>query len=122
MIKTEIKKQPKYTKNKTLVYFVRHGEREFVPDSSDDSSEKPGPGLNKNGKKQARIIAKEFIKIKGIDLLVSSSMKRAYETSSEIEKVLNLESKVCDKICEFNKIVWGGKYYNVNFWKHYLKS
>lgn len=114
-------KQPKYKEDKTLVYFVRHGERQFISDSSDDGSEKPGPGLNKNGKRQARAIAKRFMKIKGIDLLVSSSMRRAYETSKEIEKILNVDSKICDKICEFNKIVWKAKYYHINFWEHYLK-
>ena len=114
-------KNPKqYEKLKTLVFLVRHGDRIHIPRNHDLGLRIPGPGLSVLGKKQAKIIAKKFSKIKKeIDVLYSSNMARSIETAEEIGKAINKEPIIYDGISEFNKFLWERKIYHKHFWKHY---
>ena len=116
-----LKNPDQYQKGRTIVYFVRHGDR-LVPQDIRKMNNFPGPGLNKLGKKQAKAVAKEFAKLKDeIDVFISSGMTRALETAEEIGKKINKKPKICNELCEFNKFVWEGKFHKLNFWKHYFK-
>jgi broad specificity phosphatase PhoE len=117
-----LKNPSEYQKGKTFVYLVRHGDRIFIKGGKDEGLKKGGPGLSALGKKQAKSVAREFLKLKGsTDVFISSSMTRALETANEIGKVIKKKPKVYDELCEFNQIVMGRKYYHYNFWKHYFK-
>jgi len=110
-----IKNPTEYDKGKTIVYFVRHGERIHIPGTlpPHDFS------LNENGKKQAKNIAKEFSKIKGeIDVLYTSPMKRTYETAVEIGKEIGKKPKILLGFEEINK----PSNYPAIFSKHYWKN
>ncbi len=111
-----------YQKGKTIVYFVRHGDRIHIPNKKDIGLEEGGPGLSDLGKKQAKEVAKKFSRIKTeIDEMYSSDMNRAIETAEIIGKEINKKPKIIKGISEFNKIVWKNKFYRYKFWKHYLK-
>ena len=117
-----LKNPNKYTIGRTIVYFVRHGDRIHVPNSPDIGLQKVGPGLSALGKKQAKAIAKNMKKIKAeIDVLYSSNMKRAIETANIIGKAVGKKPKVVDGLSEFNNIVWSYKLYHHHFWKHFIK-
>jgi broad specificity phosphatase PhoE len=117
-----LKNPNKYQKGKTFVYLVRHGDRIFIEGGKDEGLKKIGPGLSALGKKQAKSVAKEFLKLKGsIDVFISSSMARALETAHEIGKVIKKKPKVYDELSEFNKIVIERRFYHYKFWKHYFK-
>ena len=113
-------KNPKeYEVGKTIVYFVRHGERES---QSIENSRIPGPGLTEKGKIEAKYIANSFKKIgKEVDIIYTSSMLRAQQTAEYISKAIHKKIHVCDELSEFNKFVWRGKIYHPKFWKHYSK-
>jgi len=107
---------------KTLVYFIRHGDRIHVSDSPGIGLRKGGPGLSVLGKKQARDIARDMKKIRSeIDVLYSSSMNRAIETASIIGKAIGKKPKVVDELSEFDRILWSGKLYHHHFWEHFIK-
>ena len=55
-----IKHPTDYQKGKTMVYFVRHGDRL----SPNGMPHHPGSGLSVLGKQQAKLLAKEFSKKK----------------------------------------------------------
>jgi len=116
-----LKNPDKYQKGRTIVYLIRHGERQFIPGAK-KGDEVPDAGLSALGKKQAKAVAKEFASLKGeIDVFVSSSMKRAIETAKEIGKTIKKKPKICPELSEFNQIVWKNKFYHPKFWKHYFK-
>jgi len=110
----------KFENGKTLVFFVRHGSRIHIPENPNLGLRIPGPGLSALGKKQAKLVAKKFSKIKDeIDFLYSSDMARAIETADEIGKEINKKPIICEGISEFNKFLWERKLYHKHFWKHY---
>ncbi len=112
----------KHEIGKTIVYFVRHGDRIHVKNSPHEGLKIPGLGLSKLGKKQAKSIAKKFSKIKNeIDKFYSSDMTRAIETAEIIGKEIGKKPNIIKGISEFNKIVWDNKIHRYKFWKHYLK-
>ncbi|MFA5019800.1 MAG: phosphoglycerate mutase family protein [Candidatus Pacearchaeota archaeon] len=118
-----LKNPNEFDKGKTIVYFIRHGERVHIPDKKNFGLEIPGPGLSALGKKQAKKVAKEISKIKDeIDVLYSSNMKRAIETAEEIGKKINKKPKIVPNISEFRKIVFERKIHKNEFWKHYFKQ
>jgi len=108
-----IKKPNKYQKGKTTVYFVRHGDRINIPGT-------PAPhdfGLSAKGKKQAKEVAKKFIKIKDeIDFLYTSPMKRAYETAVEIGKTINKKPIIIPHFEEVSKILEYPRLFSKDYW------
>ena len=117
-----LKNPNEYEKDKTIVYFVRHGDRIHIPNRKDLGLEEGGPGLSNLGKKQAKYVAKKFSKIKAeIDKIYSSDMNRAIETAEIIGKEIKKKPNIIKGISEFNQIVWQNKFYRRKFWKHYLK-
>ncbi len=48
-------------------------------------------------------------------------MKLAIQTAGEIRKTIRKIPKHHDSSWEFNKILWGGKYYYYKYWKHWRK-
>ncbi len=118
-----LKNPNKYEMGRTIVYFVRHGERIHIPNSPNSGLLIPGPGLTPKGKKQAREVAKKFSKIKDeIDVLYSSGMTRAIETANEISKQIDKKPIIVKGISEFNVAVWDRKVYKKKFWENYLKQ
>lgn len=107
-------------KGKTMVFFVRHGDRlEFKTGKEINGDD---PGLSELGKEQAKEVAKKFARIKDqVDVLYCSNMKRAIETSKEVSKSINKKSKIVPGLSEFNKIVWTKRYYHPKYWKHIAK-
>jgi broad specificity phosphatase PhoE len=118
MKKTMKKKREDYEIGKTIIYFVRHGDRL----ETTDNSRIPGPGLSVKGHAQAKAIAKKFVKLKGqADVVYTSTMKRAQETAGYISKIVDKKVISVEEFCEFNKFLWKGKYYHPKFWKHYFR-
>jgi broad specificity phosphatase PhoE len=111
-------KQNEYEIGKTIVYFVRHGDKL----ETENCSRIPGPGLSIKGHMQAKSIAKKFLKLHGdIESIYSSTMKRAKETASYIGKAVGKKPIYCEELCEFNRFLWDRKYYHPKFWKHYFR-
>lgn len=108
-----IKNPNEYQRGKTIVYFVRHGEIMHIPGA-------PRPhdfGLSKEGKKQAKTVAKMFIPIKSeVDIIYSSPMKRAYETAIEIGKAVGKKPKVIKGFEEVHKILEHPNPFSKNYW------
>jgi len=116
-----LKNPNKYEIGKTIVYFIRHGDREHIPDNLGIGLRIPGPGLSSLGIIQAKKVAKEISKIKNqIDSLYCSKMQRAIDTAKIIGKKINKKPKIAPGIEEFNKFLWKRKLYHYKFWKHYL--
>lgn len=109
-----LKNPDKYQVGKTIVYFVRHGDRIHIPGT-------PEPhdfSLSAKGKKQARDVAKKFAEIKGeIDILYTSSMKRAYETALEIGKKIGKKPAVIEGFEEIDNIIEKPKLFRLKYWK-----
>jgi len=117
-----LKNPSEFQEGKTIVYFVRHGDRIHIPGNKDIGLISGGPGLSVLGKRQTKEVAKKFSKIKKeIDKIYSSDMNRAIETAEIIGKQINKKPKIIEGISEFNKIVWDNRIYHYKFWKHYLK-
>lgn len=117
-----LKNPNKFQEGKTLVYFVRHGERVHWENHKDAGLEIPGPGLTKEGMRQAKKVAKEFSKMKGeIDVLYSSDMLRAIETANEISKVIGKKAKVIEGLAEINNIYDKKGYLERKFWRSFMK-
>jgi len=109
-----LKNPDKYHLGKTIIYFVRHGDRIHIPGT-------PEPhdfGLSAKGKKQARDVAKKFAGIKGeIDILYTSPMKRAYETALEIGKKIGEKPVIIKGFEEMNIIIENPKLFSAKYWK-----
>ena len=117
-----LKNPNKYQEGKTIVYFVRHGDRIHIPNNKGAGLISGGLGLSSLGKKQAKEVAKKFSKIKSeIDKIYSSDMNRAIETAEIIGKEIKKKPKIIEGISEFDKIVWDNRICHYKFWKHYLK-
>lgn len=118
-----LKHPNKYEVGKTIVYFVRHGERIHIPSTPGTGLLIPGPGLTKKGKEQAKKVAKELSKIKNeIDILYCSEMTRAIETANEISKKINKKPIIIAGISEFDGILWAKKIFTLKFWINYFKQ
>jgi alpha-ribazole phosphatase len=116
-----LKNPNQYERGKTIVYFVRHGDRIHIPDCNGIGMKIPGPGLSEKGKKQAKEVAKKFIKIKTeIDRFYCSRMARAIETAEEIGKKIKKKPIIWPGIEEFNSLLFERKIYHPKFWKHYF--
>lgn len=77
------------------VYFVRHGESEANANGLMAGREYESP-LTENGKQQAKK-AGQYLKGKGIELIMVSPMERAKQTAEEIAKELGLDkSKIVE--------------------------
>ncbi|MDO8517187.1 MAG: histidine phosphatase family protein [Nanoarchaeota archaeon] len=113
-----LKHPNKYQTGKTIIYLVRHGERIHIPGT-------PPPhdfGLSKKGIKQAKDVAKKFVKIKEeVDALYTSPMKRAFETAVEIGKKINKKPIVIKGLEEITKILEKPKLFNKNYWGQRIK-
>lgn len=117
-----LKKPHKYEVGKTIVFFVRHGDRIYVPELKDAGHVIPGPCLNEKGRKQAKDVAKKLLRLKGqIDIMYCSKMTRAIETAEEISKTIKLKPHEIKELSEFNGTnVWRRKLHTWSFWKNYL--
>lgn len=116
-----LKNPSEYEKGKTIVYFVRHGDRKSMKNSPGAGLRIPGPSLSPLGKKQAKDVAKKLSKISHeVDKLYSSTMARAIETAEEISKSINKKITKHEELSEFNQFLWKNRYYHKNFWKHYF--
>ena len=113
-----LKNPNKYQIGKTIVYFVRHGSRLSYPDANGHESEPHDFGLSAKGKKQAKEVAKKIAKIKDeIDVLYTSPMKRAYETSVEIGRKIGKKPIVIKGFEEINKILEKPRIFSRAYWK-----
>lgn len=114
------KNNEKYNPEKTLVYFIRHGEKIEIP------GDKRLGGITKKGISQARDVGRRLKKLKiKIDVLYCSSMQRSIETANEISKFINKKPIICNELSEFNTILWTREYHKPKYWrnfKHYVKS
>jgi len=103
---------------KTIVYFVRHGDRLHIPNT-------PPPhdfSLSELGKRQAKEVAMKFAKIKDeIDFLYTSPMKRARETAEEISKSIGKKAVIVRSFYEINKELARDKKFTYNYWKSYFQ-
>lgn len=105
----------KYQKGKTLVYFIRHTEKNKT-DSSNDSP------LTKKGKMHAINIAKQFLPYKGIiDKIYVSRLTRAMETAKPLEKILHKKAITIKELQEFNAIVWRRQWWKIYFWVSWIR-
>ena len=79
------------------LYIIRHGrpERQVVRDGEGSAD----PGLSETGVEQARRVA-EFLAEEGIHHVVSSTMRRAYETAVPLATSLGFEIEQVDDIKE----------------------
>ena len=117
-----LKNPNEFQKERTLVYFVRHGERIHIPNKKDIGLEIPGPGLTKEGITQAKKVAKGFSRIKNeIDVIYSSDMLRAIETANEISKATGRKFKVIKGLSEINNIYNKKKYLQRHFLRDFIK-
>jgi broad specificity phosphatase PhoE len=107
-----LKHTDEWTKGRTIVYFVRHGD--YQPD---EGPKHPGAGLSAEGRRQAREVAKKFFRIRGeIDALYCSSMTRAIETADEISKKIGKKPAIYDELSEVHNIIRTGKFYHPHYW------
>lgn len=108
-------------KGKTIVYLVRHGDRQNSDDLHGGMSI-PGPGLTALGKKQAKHIASEFLKIKSeIDALYCSEMLRARETAIEIGKKIVKKPQIIKGIAEIHGSFFRKEVHRPHFWKSVVR-
>lgn len=107
-----------FQKGKTMVYFVRHGDRAH---QLDEQPRHPGPGLSSLGKKQAQKIARQFAEMRNeIDVLYASTMARAEETAREIGKTIHKKPIIEHHLSELERILETRQYYKLHYWKAYL--
>jgi broad specificity phosphatase PhoE len=99
-----------YQKGKTLVYFVRHTEK----DKTDSSKDSP---LTKIGRMHANKITQQFLPYKNIiDKIYVSELIRAVETAKPLEKILHKKAIPIKELQEFNAIVWRREWWKIYFW------
>ena len=81
------------------LYFVRHGE---TTDASQKISQTQSSSLSTQGRKQAKLLASRLVDVK-IDVIYSSPMTRAQETTEIINKKLKLPVEFMDNVKELKR-------------------
>ncbi len=113
-----LKNPNEYDKGKTIVYLIRHGDRLHI----EGSKEPHDFSLSKKGISQAKSLAKNLEKIKDeIDVLYSSTMKRAKETATIVGKKINKRPIILENFEELNKILEKPAYFKLRYWKERIK-
>ncbi len=84
------------------LFIVRHGQ----PLSQEINESIPNSPLGKLGKKQAELAAAEVEKFGGIDVLYSSSMRRALETAKPFYERYKVPWHVWPMLCETGRRDW----------------
>ena len=90
-----------------LIFLVRHGENNYVKERR-LPGRKPGIHLNKQGRKQAKQVAK-FLKKAPIKAVYSSPLDRTMETAKPIAKAHNLKVIPRQGLLETDVGEWQGK-------------
>lgn len=90
--------------NKTVIYFLRHGEVENPKKIL--YGRLPGYGLSESGIKRIKEVAQEF-KDKNIDYIYCSPLRRAKETAEIINRELAREIKISRSLIEVKLIHQG---------------
>lgn len=80
------------------LYIIRHAES-MGNIETDEIFDKTNPPLNSLGKEQARAVGERFAEFKP-DALISSPLKRAYETAKQISINCNTEIEIDDALVE----------------------
>jgi broad specificity phosphatase PhoE len=109
---------------KTIVYLIRHGDREHSKGKKQGPPDYhiPGRGLSNKGKIQAKKIANEFSRKKDeIDKLYCTAMNRSILTANEMSKKIGKKPIKIRDLSEFNAVLWSGKLHSLGFWKHFFK-
>ena len=90
-----------------IILLIRHGENDYVKEHR-LPGRKPGIHLNKNGRSQAKAVAKKLSQapIKGI---YSSPLERAMETAEPIAKALDMKVIIRQGLIETDVGKWQGK-------------
>ena len=110
-------------KDKTIVYFVRHASI----DSKNGKAVEKDPPLNKRGINESKFLAGQFKKSKEkVGIILTSTMKRAYQTADIIGRSLNKKPAQIKELNEFSTLLFLRKYlpeafYQENY-KKYRKS
>ncbi len=113
-----LKNPTKHEIGKTIVFFVRHGDRIHIPGALPPRDF----SLSLKGVKQAKEVANKFYKIKEeIDAVYSSDLKRAKETAGIISKKINKKFKIIPEFKEIDKILENKNFISYNYLKHYTK-
>jgi broad specificity phosphatase PhoE len=113
-----LKNPSQYNLGKTIVYFIRHGERIHIS----GEKEPHDFSLTKKGISQANRVAKELYKIKKeIDFLYSSPMKRAKETAKIISKKIQKTPIILEGFEEVSNTLHTPKYLSLKYWKEFQK-
>ncbi|MED5016752.1 histidine phosphatase family protein [Paenibacillus chibensis] len=93
-------------KSKTLIYLVRHGETEWnVDHRMQGHQDSP---LTELGVKQAEWLG-ESLRNEPIDIVYSSSSRRAYRTAEIIKGDREIDIHTLDEFKEINLGIWEGK-------------
>jgi len=112
-----LKQTNEWTKGRTIVYFVRHGDY-----MDKECRGHPGAGISIKGRKQAKDVAKKFFRIKDeIDSLYCSSMTRAIETANEISRKIGKKPEIYGELSEVSKIIITRKIYHPHYWKYIFR-
>lgn len=87
------------------IYVIRHGQTDL--NKQDRVCGIMNPSLNKEGIKQAQNIA-QSLQNSGINKIISSPLKRAVETASEISKKIDLKFEMEERLIEQNCGIYEG--------------
>ncbi len=108
LIKSKLNPGPSFTKNGRFnIIVVRHAQslanaNGFYQGQTFDTD------LSELGRKQAKALAKKLQEF-NIDKIVSSPLKRTYQTALEIAKLINCKIETDERLLEINHGVWEGK-------------
>ena len=112
-------KSIKRESGKTYVYLVRHAH--WVPPKGPHKFN-PNVPLSKLGKIQAKALSKRIFPLKNrVDVFICSSLGRARQTAEAIAGTMGKNPFQCDRLWEFNKILWTRKFYKLNYWKIFIR-
>jgi broad specificity phosphatase PhoE/ribonuclease HI len=92
----------------TQFIFLRHGETPHTADKRFSGSGGDNPGLNETGEAQARAAASYLSTIGGVDVVVSSPMRRTQQTAGIVAESLGLDVAVADAWQECSFGDWDG--------------
>jgi probable phosphoglycerate mutase len=92
----------------TKLLFLRHGETQLTADRRFSGPGGDDPGLIDSGIEQARRAARAIVELGGVDVLVSSPMRRTRETAEAVSASLGIEVVVDDGFRECAFGAWDG--------------